>query len=239
MIAMILAAGRGERLRPLTDTCPKPLISVSGKPLIVYTIEKLKESGFTNLIINTAWLGEQIAERLGNGDAFGVSIRYSHEKLRFGSNLETAGGIRGMLFPDVTDPFLVVNGDVICDFDFKNAFSMADELRKSHDLANLVLINNPSHHPNGDFILSNTRITNVAESVSSPFSTLTFSGIGVYAPSLFSDIALGTRVKLLDVLKPAIKANQVAGVHHSGFWLDVGTPERLQQAAHYFGEITV
>ncbi len=213
MKAFILAAGRGERMKPLTDTTPKPLLTINGKPLIVYTIESLVAAGFSDLIINLAYLGEQIENTLGNGSQFNATIKYSKE----GPNaLETAGGIIHAL-PLLGDaPFLAINADIACDF------PVSKLINKNIDLAHLVLIKNPSHHPEGDFGLKN-KLINMQTS-----EKFTFSGIGIYRPELFANILPG-KSKLAPLLRSAALNNRVSGELHHGFWMDIGTPERLKE----------
>lgn len=212
MKAMILAAGRGERMRPLTDHTPKPLLKVGGKPLIAWHLERLAEAGYKDIIINHAHLGSQIEAALGNGAVWGVSIKYSPEKVA----LETAGGIANAM-PLLGDaPFLVVNGDVFTDIDF-SALKL-----KSPDVAHLVMVDNPPQHANGDFVLQHDRLS--AEGS----GKLTFSGVGIYAPSLFAGIVRGEAAKLAPLLKDAMVRGLVSGSHHQGEWHDIGTPERLQ-----------
>jgi MurNAc alpha-1-phosphate uridylyltransferase len=218
MIAMILAAGRGERMRPLTDHTPKPLLPVAGKPLIEHTINQLVSAGFTDIIINHAHLGQQIEDKLGNGNALGANIVYSPER---DQALETAGGIVNALPLLGKEPFLVVNGDIATDFPFA-------ELKKvSVGLAHIVLVDNPAHHPQGDFALDNTG--NVTGSEGQCF---TFSGIGLYHPGLFSKTPPG-KSKLAPLLREAIAAKKLTGQHYSGFWMDIGTPERLQDLENH------
>ena len=212
MKAMILAAGRGERMRPLTDRTPKPLLPVAGKPLIVWHLERLARAGVRDIVINLAHLGEQVEALLGDGDAWGVTIRYSPEPP---GALETAGGIAAALPLLGEEPFLVVNGDIYCDIDFKTV-SMADD----PDIAHLVLVANPDHHRQGDFGLEGTRVTTAGP-------LLTFAGIGVYRPHLFATIAAGTRAGLAPLLRAAIADGRVSGQQHGGRWVDVGTPQRL------------
>ncbi|MBN8441311.1 MAG: nucleotidyltransferase family protein [Thauera sp.] len=212
---MILAAGRGERMRPLTDHCPKPLLEAGGKPLIVWHIERLRAAGFTELVINHAHLGHLLEQALGDGSRFGVRIHWSAER----EALETAGGIRQAL-PLLGDaPFLVVNGDVFCDADF-STLKLAPG-----DLAELLLVPNPEHHPEGDFALRRDRL--VADATAA--SKLTFSGIGVYHPELFATIEPGATAKLAPLLRAAIAAGRVGGRRHDGVWIDVGTPARLTE----------
>ena len=215
MKAMILAAGRGERMRPLTDTTPKPLLEAGGKPLIAWTLEKLVACGFREIVINVSHLGERIVERLDDGHAWGATIRYSREA----EALETAGGIATALSLLGDAPFLVVNGDIHTDFDFSQ-IARAVTLR-GRILAHLVLIDNPPHHPGGDFALVHGRLAN------SGTPRYTFSGIGVYHPRLFEGIAPGTKRQLSAVLRPQIDLERVAGQHYRGRWSDIGTAERL------------
>jgi MurNAc alpha-1-phosphate uridylyltransferase len=219
MHAMILAAGRGERMRPLTDRVPKCLLPVGGKPLIEWHLQKLAAAGFTEVVINHAWLGEQIEAQLGNGARFGLHIRYSAEE----EALETAGGIAKALPLLGEAAFLVVNGDVYCQFDFASLSSAAANVRGGAILAHLVLVDNPVHHPRGDFVLDAGRVR--AEGP----SKLTFSGIGVYSPALFTRIASGARAQRAPLLREAMASDRVAGQRYVGWWVDVGTPERLTQ----------
>lgn len=211
---MILAAGRGERMRPLTDTTPKPLLLVAGKPIIQYTIEQLVSAGFTEIVINIAHLGEQIKQVLGSGKQFGASIVYSDEGE---TGLETAGGIANALTLLGKSTFLVVNGDIANDYNFSQLHN------KKIDLAHLVLIPNPEHHPEGDFHLSAGGL--VSETGG---SSLTFSGIGLYHPKLFNNMEAGIK-KLGPLLRKAMAKNRVTGEKFNGFWMDIGTPERLKE----------
>lgn len=212
MKAMILAAGRGERMRPLTDHTPKPLLTVAGRPLIEHTIRQLAAAGFTELVINHAHLGQQIETALGNGNRLGAEIVYSPE----GEALETAGGIVNALPLLGKDPFLVVNGDIACDFPY------ASLKERPIALAHLVLIDNPEHHPQGDFNLTDSGLVKDEND-----RRLTFSGIGVYHPELFAASPPG-KSKLAPILRQAMAVSQVTGQHYRGFWMDIGTPERLQ-----------
>lgn len=221
MIAMILAAGRGERMRPLTDHTPKPLLQAGDKPLIVWHIERLVRAGITDLVINHAHLGTQIEQVLGDGGRFGARIRYSDE----GTALETAGGIAFALPLLGSEPFAVVNGDIYCDYDFSRLPVLAERMQHSHDSIHLVLVDNPAHHPNGDFLLHNNRVINPAPSTQ--HSALTFSGIGLYQPSLFASIPRGTKAPLAPLLREQIALDKVSGEHHREIWIDVGTPQRL------------
>jgi MurNAc alpha-1-phosphate uridylyltransferase len=236
--AMILAAGRGERMRPLTDHTPKPLLPVGGKPLIVWHIERLRAAGFTRIVINHAHLGQQIEAALGNGAGFGVSIEYSREV----SALETAGGIATALPLIESDVFPVVNGDIYCEFDFSRLAEPLARLAAGHDQAHLVLVDNPPQHPKGDFVLDDGRVK--SDTALTPYvlgtagakdgipcghaSRLTFSGIGVYRRALFDHTPAGEKAPLAPLLRLAIDAGRVSGEHYAGRWEDVGTPDRLK-----------
>ena len=213
MRAMILAAGRGERMRPLTDHTPKPLLKVGGKPLIVWHIERLVQAGVTEIVINHAHLGAQIEAALGDGARWQVQIQYSAEE----TALETAGGIAYALPLLGTQPFLVVNGDVYTDIDYASLALPAGML------AHLVMVDNPPQHPAGDFGLVNGLLVEAAS------QTLTFSGVGVYHPELFKEVARGQPAKLAPLLKSAMRQQAVSGQRHRGIWHDIGTPERLKQ----------
>ena len=222
---MILAAGRGERMRPLTDHTPKPLLQVGGKPLIVWHIERLRAAGFTRIVINHAYLGQQVEDALGNGDALGVSIAYSRE----GIALETAGGIATALPLIDNEVFPVVNGDVYTEFDFSRLAEPMARLAGGHDQAHLVMIDNPPHHLAGDFVLASGRVINPDMGASPHPDRLTFSGIGVYHRALFAKTPAGAKAPLAPLLRQAIDAGRASGEHYRGRWVDVGTPERLQQ----------
>jgi MurNAc alpha-1-phosphate uridylyltransferase len=214
MKAMILAAGRGVRMRPLTDTTPKSLLAVGGKPLIVRQLEKLARAGFTEAVIDHAHLGEMIEATLGDGSRYGLSIRYSPER----EALETAGGIALALPLLGAEPFLVINADIYSDYDF----SALAGLDLQDRLAHLVLVDNPPQHPRGDFALDAGRVREAGERL------LTFSGIGVYAPRLFGGIPAKAKVALAPLLRKAMAAERVSGEHYHGRWHDIGTAERLQ-----------
>lgn len=215
MRAMILAAGRGERLRPLTDTVPKPLLEVGGKSLLVHQLERLAAAGIVDVVINLGWLGEQIEAALGDGSSLGVNIEYSPEPP---GALETAGGIVHALERLGKEPFLVVAGDILCDYPFERLAGM-----RPQGLGHLVMVNNPEHHPEGDFGLADGRLSNWA------VPRLTFSGIGLYRPELFTKLSPGRRA-LRPVFEQALAEEQLSGELHAGFWSDIGTPERLDQA---------
>ncbi|HEX5693323.1 MAG TPA: nucleotidyltransferase family protein [Arenimonas sp.] len=224
MKAIILAAGRGERMRPLTDHTPKPLLKVRGKPLIEWHLEKLAAAGVDEVVINTSWLADAFAPALGQGDRWGLRIHYSNEGEE---PLETGGGMLHALPQLGNEPFLAVNADIWCDYDF------ARLPREPAGLAHLVLVDNPEHNPEGDFaLLGDGRVQTAGE------QRLTFSGIGVYRPALFNawrtsiGAAAGAeleppRFRLAPLLRAAMRAGAVSGEHHPGQWTDVGTPERL------------
>lgn len=240
MKAMILAAGLGTRMRPLTDHCPKPLLKVAGKPLIEHHIERLAKAGFRDIIINVSYLGEQIQNYLGNGERWNLAITYSVES----SPLETGGGIFKVLDllnnkelsnkelnkkeSDEKEPFLVINGDVWCDID------LAELALGGEDLGLLVLVNNPVHNPQGDFCLVGNRVqTPTAGVANTPAliaktDTMTFSGVSVLHPDLFKDQVSG-KFPLAPLLRSAMAEGRIGGIGFSGYWLDVGTPERLQE----------
>ncbi len=219
MKAMILAAGRGERMRPLTDHTPKPLLVAGGKPLIVWHLERLAIAGLREIVINHAHLGAQIEAVLGNGSQWGLSIRYSPEPP---GALETAGGIATAL-PLLGDaPFLVVNGDVYCDVDFGRFFELTVEGWKP--AAHLVMVENPAHHAGGDFSLDGERVIYARGE-----QTLTYAGIGVFSPSFFADVQPGTIMKLRPLLDAAIATGTLTGERFAGRWVDVGTPQRLAE----------
>jgi len=220
MRAMILAAGRGERMRPLTDTCPKPLLPAGGRPLIAWHLERLANAGITDILVNHAWLGERIETALGDGRAYGVRLRYSAES----PALETAGGIARAL-PFFQDrPFLVLNGDVWCDWDPARAPRLAAAWPADR-LAHLVLVDNPVHHPAGDFTLRADGLVEPPADASAP--ALTFAGIGLYRPALFAGTDPDRPAPLAPLLRRAMAARAVAGERHAGRWIDVGTPARL------------
>jgi MurNAc alpha-1-phosphate uridylyltransferase len=212
MKAMILAAGRGERMRPLTDDTPKPLLRIGGQTLIEHHIHALVQAGFTELVINHAHLGEQIVAALGDGNAYGVEIRYSPETP---PALETGGGIFNAL-PLLGDgPFLVLNADIWTDF------PLGELPEQIEGLAHLVLVDNPEHHAQGDFSLSAGQVSQTGPAM------LTFSGIGVYSPELFNGCAAGA-FPLAPMLRQAMDDGRVSGEHYQGSWFDIGTPERLE-----------
>ncbi len=220
MKAMILAAGRGERMRPLTDNCPKPLLKIGQYHLIEYHLFALKKAGFKEVVVNHAWLGKQIEAALGDGSRYQLKITYSAEARA----LETAGGIRQALPLLVTAKqpyFLVINGDIFCDYPFERILQ-----KKLASQAHLVMVDNPRHHPDGDFYLHNHLLSLTPASATT--QRLTFSGIGVYHRDFFATLK-PEKQALAPLLKQAISNHQVSGEHYHGQWVDVGTPQRLQQ----------
>lgn len=207
MNAMILAAGLGSRMRPLTNHTPKPLLKIGGKPLIVWHIERLRDAGFTQIVINVAYLGQQILDYLGDGSTFGVQLEFSDEQNE--GALETAGGILKAL-PLLSDTFLVVNGDVWTDYSFDSSYKLEENL-----LAKLILVKNPEHNLEGDFSLANTQ------------EKYTFSGIGYYSKKMFEELEYGKQ-PLAPLLFKAIKENKLVTELYEGRWYDIGTPERLK-----------
>ena len=211
---MVLAAGRGERMRPLTDVLPKPLLEVHNKPLIVWHLEKLVQKGFKEVIINIAHLGFKIPEYLGDGSKYGIKIAYSDEQTS--GALESAGGIKNALPLLGEESFLVVNGDVFCDYDFNPDFDLQNKL------AHLILVQNPSHNIKGDFGLNDTLVLNKADEM------YTFSVIGYYSPELFRNLEQG-KSALAPLLRKAIEQEKITGEVHHGCWHDIGTPQRLDE----------
>ncbi|MDF1763230.1 MAG: nucleotidyltransferase family protein [Oleibacter sp.] len=233
MKVMILAAGRGARMAPLTDSCPKPLLPIAGKPLIVHHLEKLAAAGFQDIIINHAWLGEQIEQTLGNGQQWGLRIHYSPEA----QALETGGGVfQALPFlrnaqdtdEENDEPFLLVNGDVWTEWDYRHARAM--RLAKD-DVAALWLVPNPEHNSKGDFLLQGTRVIDLSENISDP-DTLTFSGISLLRPSLWEGRTAGC-YPLAPMLRQAMQNNAVSGSLLEATWVDVGTPQRLAALEQY------
>ena len=214
MKAMILAAGRGERLRPLTDSTPKPLLKVGRQSLIEYHLHKLAQAGIKEVVINVAWLGGQIQQALGSGEKYGLNIHYSDEGTQA---LETAGGIIKALPLLGNEPFLIINGDIFTDYDF-NRLPQTDIMGDAH----LVMVDNPDHNHKGDFALESGWLKNSGEPL------YTYSGIGIYSPEFFAGIAAGV-VALAPILKEKIAQQKVSGELFTGSWTDVGTAERLQQ----------
>lgn len=216
MQVMILAAGRGERMRPLTDKIPKPLLQINDKAIIVYLIESLATAGFTNLVINYAHLGDQIVQLLGDGKEWGVQIEYSAET---SGGLETGGGIFNALPLLKSDPFIIVNADIWTDFPFTHL--RHDRYQNIRGQAHLILVDSPSHHPGGDFCLQgNTVLENGPHK-------LTYSGIAILRHALFANNKAGV-FPLAPLLRGVMKTGLVTGEHYQGVWEDIGTPERLQ-----------
>ena len=216
MKAMILAAGMGNRMRPLTLHTPKPLLEVGGKPLIVWHIEKLQKIGVQEIVINTAWLGEKLVDALGDGSQFGVKILWSHE----GQGLETAGGIIKALPLLGNEPFILVNGDVWTTMDFAPLLNV----QLQDDLAHLVLVENPVQHPQGDFTLAANKAYTFEQARSG--ENLTYSGVAVMHPQMFNGLESGKR-PLAPLLKQAMQQEKISAQKLQGVWVDVGTPERL------------
>lgn len=215
MKAMILAAGRGERLRPLTHAMPKALVEAGGKPLIGWHLERLARSGFQEVVINVSHLAGQIVDALGDGSRYGVRIAWSREA----EPLETAGGIaaaRGLLGPA---PFLLVNGDIYCEYDL----ARLRERPLKGNLAHLVLIPNPPHHPTGDFTLDDGAVGNA------PAPRYTYSGIAVMSPALVASVPAGEKAPLAPLLREAAERRRITGELYAGRWQDVGTAERLAE----------
>jgi len=228
MKAMILAAGRGERLRPLTDSVPKPLVSVDGKPLIVYHIERLAQAGIGEIIINHAWLGDKLVQALGDGSRWGITILYSAESCA----LETGGGIKQALPLLGDSPFLVINGDIFID-DLPDFSEVGLTELSNGMLAHLWLVDNPKQHPKGDFPL---REGLVAADILDNESALTFSGMGIYHPSLFENTP-DNGFPLAPLLRKKMALKAVSGSYFPGFWCDVGTKERLDNLEHRLQEM--
>ncbi len=223
--AMILAAGLGRRMRPLTDHTPKPLLVAGGKSLIQWQIERLKRAGFCNLVINHAHLGARLEAALGDGERLGVKITWSREP----EPLETAGGIAAAMGLLGDAPFLVSNGDVYAEFDYACLRPVLEDMAGNPDhLAHLVLVDNPPHHPGGDFSLLDGRVIDPSP-LATRHSPFTFSGIACYRPELFAGVVPMTSARLAPVLCAAMQKGQVSGEHFAGRWEDIGTPERLRQ----------
>ncbi|MBE0513540.1 N-acetylmuramate alpha-1-phosphate uridylyltransferase MurU [Sulfurimonas sp.] len=214
MKAMILAAGRGERMRPLSDKTPKPLLKVHGKSLIVWHIERLASLGFSEIIINIDHLGDMIEKSLGDGSEWGVNLLYSDE--RQSGALESAGGIINALPLIESEMFLVVNSDIWCDYEFETGFNLRD------DLAHLILVPNPKHNPDGDFALYKNRVSNDTK------RRFTFSGIGYYSAKLFEGLQ-NQKMPLAPPLREAVEKGKVGGSLYDGRWYDIGTPQRLKE----------
>ncbi len=224
---LLLAAGRGERMRPLSDRTPKPLLKVKGKSLLSWHLESLQQAGVQHVVINHAWLGQQIEEAFGNGRDYGLSIQYSPEA----TALETAGGIcQALPILNPTDFFLVINGDVYSpNYPIQELIQRTEQLRNQEQfLAHLILVPNPTHHPTGDFYLDGT-IVRGEEHANANSPKLTFSGIGIYHRSLFDGLNRGESAKLAPILRRAMLHNQISGEKYLGSWQDVGSPERLAE----------
>jgi N-acetyl-alpha-D-muramate 1-phosphate uridylyltransferase len=224
MRAMVLAAGRGERMRPLTDHTPKPLLMAGGKPLIAWHLERLQQAGFTDVVVNTAHLGKKIETVLGNGERYGLVLHYSREGGTAQDALETAGGIAKAL-PLLGDaPFLIVNGDVYCDYPFRRAASIARQMAAAGQTAWLVMVPNPPHHPIGDFSVSAGFLQQATMADTPRF---TYSGIGVFDPAFFAQVTPGSKLKLRPLLDAGIDSRSIGAELWHGAWEDIGTPGRL------------
>jgi len=241
MRAMLLAAGRGERMRPLTDHLPKPLLMAGGKPLIAWHLLGLADAGIRDIVINHAWLGQKIEAALGDGASFGVRISYSAE----GQALETAGGIAhalplltsprkadravaGHFSTSQDEPFLVISADTFCDFDYGRAHTIALQMKHAQLACWCVMVPNPPHHGGGDFDLVDG-LLRAATRCSEPASRLTYAGIGLYSPCMFARVAPGARSPLRPWLEQEIASGRAGGEFHGGRWLDIGTPARLAE----------
>jgi MurNAc alpha-1-phosphate uridylyltransferase len=217
---MVLAAGRGERMRPLTDSVPKPLLSVGGKAVVFWQLERLAQAGFRRVVINHAHLARMIETVVGDGARWGLEVTYSAEP----EALESAGGIRQALPLIRADCFAVVNGDVYTDFDYRHLSDRIDAMQAHPGvLAHLVLVDNPHHHPGGDFFFESGRLLETGT------HKLTFSGIGAYRSELFERLVAGAKHRLAPLLTEAISSGRATGEYHRGLWFDVGTPQRLAQ----------
>ncbi|MBN4059863.1 nucleotidyltransferase family protein [Gammaproteobacteria bacterium AH-315-E17] len=228
MKVMILAAGKGERMRPLTEKVPKPLLPVGGKPLIEYLIESLNQAGFTDLVINHAWLGEQIEAALGDGSCFGSKIVYSAE----GEPLNTAGGIIKALPLLGDSPFVLVNGDIWTDY----SFSALKAYSNMEQLAHLVMVANPLQHPKGDYVLGSNGYLALSDRLQSIQESLTYSGIAVLHPKLFENIAV-EKLPLATLYASAIKQKRVSAEYYEGEWSDIGTLDRLKELDAHLQQI--
>lgn len=218
MRAMILAAGRGERMRPLTDTCPKPLLEVAGKPLIVWHIERIVAAGIDDIVINTAWLGHMIEHALGDGSTWGARLHYSHET----TALETAGGIAHARHLLGQTPFLLMNGDVFTDWDPRGAQAAAHRMTACDADMWILLVDNPTHHPDGDFSLdADARVHDGGP------GALTYAGIAIYQPRMFDHLDPNAAAPMAPLMREVMAAGRAIGAHHAGQWADIGTVERL------------
>jgi len=222
MKAMILAAGRGERMRPLTDTLPKPLLQIAGKSLVEYHIENLVKAGITELVINHAWLGDKIEAQLGDGSRYGANIQYSKET----QALETAGGIHNALALLGNSPFIAINGDIFTDYPFTQLMAASKHITDSVS-AHLILVNNPAHNPEGDFYCIAQCVYNEL-SEKQQAQRYTFSGMACYHPDFFRHLKAGKQA-LGPMLRNAMAEQQVSGEIYQGLWSDIGTPQRLEE----------
>jgi MurNAc alpha-1-phosphate uridylyltransferase len=228
MKVMILAAGRGQRMRELTENCPKPLLKIGNKPIIVHLIEQLRSAGLTDLVINHAWQGQQLLDTLGNGQDWGVELSWSAEN----TALETAGGIANALPLLGAEPFAVVNGDILTDYRFADLADRGKEIKDRNLLAGCLLVSNPRHHPQGDFAIDAAGLLATAGP-----NKMTFAGIGVYSPETFNAVKPGEPAPLGPLLRELADRGKVAAWQHAGIWSDIGTPERLDDATQLLASI--
>lgn len=221
MRAMLLAAGQGRRMRPLTDSVPKPLLALAGRPILEHSLEKLVAAGVSQVVINVSWLGDQLIEYFGDGKRWGASIEWSRES----TPLETAGAVVKALPLLGDEPFILINGDIWCDYPIKNLLDRAARLTPQQS-AHLVMVDNPPHHPVGDFSIRNGQLGSPIDG-----SALTFSGISVWRPQAFQSLlhSFGAPLALREVLLPLLSTGGVGGEHWPGQWCDIGTPERLAE----------
>ncbi|MCU7834443.1 MAG: nucleotidyltransferase family protein [gamma proteobacterium symbiont of Taylorina sp.] len=229
MKAMILAAGRGERMRPLTDNLPKPLLQVAGKSLIEYHIEALVKAGTTQLVVNHAWLGEKIEAHLGDGSQYGAAIIYSRED----QALETAGGIIKALDILGDEPFIVVNGDIYTDYSFDSLKYFVTSFKNNQQTAHLILVPNPPHHIKGDFYCQDNILSEQKNNLKG--QRFTFSGIACYKPEFFKNLPAGKQA-LGPLLRSAMSIQMVSGEIYEGLWCDIGTPQRLEEINDRYGK---
>ena len=221
---MLLAAGRGERMRPLTDTCPKPLLKVGGQPLIVWHLQRLAAAGFREVVINHAYMGEKIVAELGDGQGYGLTIHYSPEPH---GALETAGGIAKALPLLGTKPFLVVSADIFCDWDLRRAFQLGKRIEAGSSNAHLVLVPNPAYHLGGDFLMAGEQVYD--DESGSSGERLTFGNIGIYHPALFAGVSPGESARLGPLMRSWMQEGKVTGERYDGTWANIGNPEQLHE----------
>jgi N-acetyl-alpha-D-muramate 1-phosphate uridylyltransferase len=233
---MIFAAGRGHRMRPLTDTTPKPLLTVGGKPLIVWQIEALARAGFRDLVINTAWLGAQIEDAIGDGGKYGVTIHYSHEGAREEDALETRGGIVKALSLLGDAPFVTVSSDIFTDYDYATLLMPLQRIAAGEIDAHFVLADNPDFHPEGDFAIRQINGNSFATRTGTAENPrLNYANIACWHPRLFRDLP-AEKSRLFPWADPIVAANRVSAAHLSGVWENIGTPAHLDAVNRAFHE---